>query len=139
VVPTFRGVGLTLSSSKIQFDRYSAKGDDATVSFIDTSKVFGGWKTILPVTKNGWIRYNSVDFGKVKPKTITVKAWSAKGGTLEVRDGSVTRQVLASVKIPQGNAWRTVTVPVNAVKPGIHHLVVAAKSSPVEVDWISFK
>jgi hypothetical protein len=137
VIPTFRGVGTTQASSKIQIDRYSEKGDDVTVSFIDTAKVFGGWKTNLPTSKNGWIRYNSVNFGKVK--NVTVRAWSAQGGTLEIRDGAVTGKVIATVNVPQGSTWREVTVPVSSIKPGIHHLVIAAKDSPVEVDWISFR
>jgi GH43 family beta-xylosidase len=139
VIPTFRGVGLTQASSKIQIDRYSDKGEDATVGFIDTVKVFDGWKSILPATKNGWIKYNSVNFGKAKPKTVTVKAWSAKGGTLEVRDGSLSGQIIATVKIPQGTAWRSITVPVTSSKTGIHHLGVVAKNAAVEVDWISFQ
>jgi len=139
VIPTLRGVGLTKASSKIQLDRYSDKGEDATVNFIDTAKKFDGWKSILPATANGWIKYNSVDFGKAKPKTVTVNAWSAEGGTLEIREGSVSGAVIATVKVPQGTTWSAVTAPVKAGKLGVQHLIVAAKGSAVEVDWVSFK
>jgi GH43 family beta-xylosidase len=137
VVPTFRGVGITQASSKIQIDRYSEKGDDATVSFIDTAKVFGGWKTKLPATKNGWIRYNNVNFDKVK--NVTARVWSAQGSTLEIKDNKPNGKVIATVKVPQGNSWREVTVLASSIKPGIHHLVIVSKGYPVEVDWISFR
>ncbi|MFD1256083.1 family 43 glycosylhydrolase [Mucilaginibacter terrae] len=137
VIPTLRGVGLTQALSKIQIDRYSEKGDNATVKFIDTAKVFEGWKTNLPATKNGWIRYNSVNFGKVK--NVTVRVWSGQGGTLEIRDAAATGNLIAKVKVPKGASWREVTVPVSSIKQGVHHLVIAAKNSAVEVDWISFR
>lgn len=68
VKPTFRGVGLTKATEKIQLDRYSRISDkDASVVYNDTLNYFDGWKTVLS-SKDAWIQYNSVDFGGGKQK-----------------------------------------------------------------------
>ncbi|CAM3825337.1 family 43 glycosylhydrolase [Mucilaginibacter galii] len=139
VVPTFRGVGVTQATAKIQLDRYSHKGEDATVDFIDTAHTFEGWKSILPATKSGWIKYNSVNFNKKPVKNLSIRVWSTKGGTIEVREGSASGPVIAVVKVNKGNTWQDLSVPVKMVRSGIHDLVVVAKGSTAEVDWISFK
>jgi hypothetical protein len=139
VVPTLRGVGLTQAASKIQVDRYSDKGSAARVDFIDTAKKFDGWKSILPATADGWIKYNSVQFERNGAKSITARAWSDKGGILEVREGSVKGPVIAAIKVPQGSGWRDITVPVTSVKAGTRNLIFTAKNSDIELDWVSFK
>jgi hypothetical protein len=64
VNPTLRGVGLTNASRKIEIDRYSLiNGKGASTSFLDSLYNFGGRKTILN-SRDAWIQYNSVDFGK---------------------------------------------------------------------------
>ncbi len=139
VTPTLRGVGLTKANAKIQIDRFSDKGEDATIAFIDTAKKFDGWKSIIPASPKGWVRYNRVDFGKTGNSRVSARAWSSKGGELEVRAGSPTGPVIATIKVPEGNSWNDYSAPVKSKLSGVKDLYFTAKGSTVEVDWVSFK
>ena len=140
VIPTLRGVGLTDASQKIQMDRYShISKEGASVAFLDTLNTLGGWKTILDAP-NSWIRYNSVDFGSKKFKSVNVRALSQTGGVLQIRLNNVEGPVVARVEIPKGDEWNIFNSSISEFQPGIHNLVVILKDNkPVEVDWISFK
>jgi hypothetical protein len=99
VIPTLRGVGLTDATKEIQLDRFSSKSSDGvSVDFIDTTNRFLGWKTIFNKS-NGWIQYNSVDFGKKKFRSIKVKAISKSGGTLQIRLNMCRKSCCCEVKI----------------------------------------
>lgn len=139
VIPSLRGVGLTLATSKIEIDRYSSKSEQgATISFLDTLNTFRGWKTSLSKQK-AWIQYNAVDFGAIKIKSITVNASSASGGTIEVRQDKPDGAVIAELKIPAGTSLNTLTGKVNKFQKGIHNLVLVLKdNNPVDVDWVQF-
>jgi len=139
VTPTLRGVGLTKASAKIQVDRFSDKGEKVTVAFIDTAKKFDGWKSTLPASAQGWIRYNRIDFGKASTQRVTARAWSAAGGELEIRTGSPTGMVIGTVKVSEGKAWSDFSAPVKNKLSGVKDLFFTAKGSTVEVDWVSFK
>jgi GH43 family beta-xylosidase len=139
VIPTLRGVGLTKANAKIQIDRFSDKGQDATVAFIDTAKKFDGWKSTLSASAQGWIRYNRIDFGKASTQRVTARAWSAAGGELEIRTGSPTGMVIGTVKVSEGMAWSDFSAPVKNELSGVKDLFFTAKGSTVEVDWVSFK
>src|SRR4029079_17727 len=96
VIPTLRGIGLSDATKEIQIDRYSNKSSDGTsIDFIDTTNRFLGWKTLFNKS-NGWIQYNSVDFGKKKFKSVNVKAVSKPGCVLQIHldnsDGPVIAQ-----------------------------------------------
>lgn len=138
VIPTLRGIGITNAKGQIQMDRFSAKSEDASVDFIDTTNRFLGWKTIF--TKPGsWIQYNTVEFGK-GIKSVNVRAISETGATLVVRANSASGPVIAEIKIPKGNSWSTAKKSITAVQPGIKHLVLQLKGEgKAEVDWISFE
>lgn len=140
VVPTLRGVGVTDASEKIQIDRYSMIGDGGTsIEFLDTLDWFQGWKTIFE-EGNGWIRYNSVDFGKGDLKTVAVKTFSPGGGMLEIRTASTDGPVIAKIAIPASGQWNTISAPLSSVQPGIQDLFVRSlKDTRVEVDWIQFE
>jgi hypothetical protein len=140
VVPTLRGVGVSKASHHIEPDRYSAIGETgASVSFIDTLNTFLGWKTIFN-GRNAWVRYNAVDFGIKKLKTVQVKANSENGGILQIRLNNANGPLLSQVKIPAGSGWNVVDAKVREFQPGIQNLVVvSADDNPVEIDWISFK
>jgi hypothetical protein len=140
VIPTLRGVGLTSASNQIQIDRYSRISDKGTsIGFIDSLNTFGGWKTVF-TTKDAWIQYNAVDFGKEKFKSVVVKASSKTGGNLQLRLNSCAGLVVAKINIPKGEAWQTVKVPVSGIKAGIQNLVViSTDNKPVELDWLSFE
>ena len=140
VTPTFRGVGLTGADKKIEIDRYSAKSETgAAIALIDTVNTFTGWKTILD--KSGaWIRYNSVDFGSKKQKSVQVNAASKTGGTLEIRLNKADGPVLAEVKIAKSDDWKVSKAKVSGVQPGVQNLVVVSKGEkPIEIDWVKFE
>jgi hypothetical protein len=113
--------------------------EGASVAFMDTLNTFGGWKAILGAAK-AWIQYDGVDFGSNKFKSVTVRALSRSGGSLEVRLNKVDGPVIARVEIPASNEWNTVRARISGLKPGIQNLVVSLiDSEPVEVDWVSFE
>ncbi|MBN1779729.1 family 43 glycosylhydrolase [bacterium] len=140
VTPTLRGVGLTQASGKIQIDRYSSICDTgASVAFMDTSDTFAGWKTILSV-KEAWIKYNGVDFGERKMKTLIVRALSETGGTLEIHIGKPGAFISAKVKIPASGNWQEVKAKVKKIPQGIQDVgLILRDSGPVEIDWIRFE
>ena len=139
VVPTLRGVGLTDAAREIQIDRYSLKGEGASIAFLDTLRRFEGWKTILDAA-NAWVQYNGVDFGSKKYKSVSVKALSRTGGTVELRFDEVDRPAIARVEIPRGGDWSIVRSNLSELQSGIHNLIVLLRGDDnVEIDWISFE
>jgi hypothetical protein len=102
VTPTLRGVGLTNATKEIQVDRYSSISDKSTsITFLDSLNTFKGWKTIFS-GKDAWVKYNTVDFGSKKLKSVQVKALSQTGGTLQIRLDNPKGQIVAEVRIPEG-------------------------------------
>ncbi|BBE15990.1 endo-1,4-beta-xylanase A precursor [Aquipluma nitroreducens] len=140
VTPTLRGVGVSLATNKIEIDRYSSKSETgSSIAFVDSANTFNGWKTILD-SKGAWVKYNTVDFGKEKLKTVEVKAKSVNGGILQVRLDKVDGSVIAEVKIPKSSGWNPVEAKVSKFQAGIHNLVVVLKDeNRVEVDWVKFE
>jgi hypothetical protein len=139
VTPTNRGVGVTSALQTIEIDRYSQISDrGVSVAFLDTLNTFNGWKTILS-KPNAWIRYNTVDFGSRKLKSVRVKALSQTGGALQILLDKADGILLAEVKIPEGTDWNTFDTRLSKYQKGIHNLVVILKdNNPVEIDWIQF-
>jgi hypothetical protein len=140
VIPTLRGVGTTGSSQKIQIDRYSSiSGEGVSVEFIDTSDTFQGWKAVMS-KPNSWIKYNAVDFGTKKAKTIQVKVLAENGGMLRISIGNSGGPVLSQVKVPGSAGWQIIKAKVKQFQPGIQNLVVETLSdNEAEIDWVSFK
>ena len=139
VIPTLRGVGLTKATQEIQIDRFSQISDKgASIAFLDSLNTFKGWKTVF--SANGaWIKYNSVDFGKKKAKTVAVRVSSKNGGVIQIKLNDPNGPVIAEVKIPEGKSWNIINGRILNKQKGIHNLVVVLKGdSPVEVDWIQF-
>lgn len=139
VIPTLRGVGLSPADKVIQIDRYSAISEKgASIAFLDTLNTFQGWKTKLDGA-GAWVQYNSVDFGSKALKNLLVKALSATGGTIQIRANSKTGPVIAEVKIPRSNDWKTTKASVAEIQKGVQHLFVMMKDNKqVEIDWLSF-
>ena len=140
VIPTLRGVGLTDATHKIQIDRYSLISEKgASVSFLDSLNYFGGWKIGL-TSKDAWIQYNSVDFGKNKLNKINVRAISKTEGTVQIRLNDINGPVIAKIKIPKGREWNIASAALLRYYPGIHNIVVQLQDdNNVEIDWLSFK
>ncbi|HEY3388514.1 MAG TPA: family 43 glycosylhydrolase [Prolixibacteraceae bacterium] len=140
VTPSLRGVGLTRATNKIEIDRYSSKSETgSSVAFLDSLNTFKGWKTVLN-RKNAWVKYNSVDFGKEKLKSVQVKAISEKGSTLQIRLENVDGPVIAEVKVPIGASWNIVEAKLSKHQTGIRNLVIMLKDeNPINIDWIKFQ
>jgi len=140
VTPTLRGIGLTSATDTIEIDRYSSKSDTGTsIAFLDSLNPFNGWKTML-TNKNAWVKYNTVDLGKKRLKSVQVKAMSEIGSTLQIRLDTADGPVIAEVTVPSGKSWNTIDIKVSKQHLGIHNLVVMLKDeNPVEVDWVKFQ
>jgi len=125
VTPTFRGVGLTPASEKIQLDRYSnLSKNGASIVLLDTANTFAGWKTILN-SSEAWVQYNAVKFGATALKSVQVKVYSSTGGILQVRLDKVDGSVVASINVPKGSDWKTINSLVRKILPGTHNLFVS--------------
>src|SRR5690606_25699663 len=105
----------------IQIDRYSnLSKNGASIALLDTVNTFTGWKTILK-TPDAWVKYNTVDFGSKKLKTVQVKARSENGGTLQIRLDKADGPVIAEVKVPKGKNWNTVEAKVSKPQTEVHN------------------
>lgn len=140
VTPTLRGVGLTRATDKIQVDRYSRISEQGTsIAFMDTLNTFEGWKTLF-TAGDAWARYNAVDFGNEKIKSVSIKATSQKGGTVQIFLDKANGILLATIEIPEGPGWKTIDAKLLKSVYGTHNIVVSLKgNNPVELDWVQFK
>jgi hypothetical protein len=139
VIPTLRGIGITKATDQIQIDRYSELSKEGvSISFLDNLDTFKGWKTTF--NKSGaQIQYNSVDFEHKRIKSVVIKAFSEKGGVLQITSGK-KKTVIAEVIIPKGNNWTEIKAPLLKFESGIQDLSVISKSdNQTEVDWIKFE
>jgi hypothetical protein len=140
VTPTNRGVGLSDPFKPIQIDRYSSISEkNVKIEFVDSTNTFTGWKAIFD-EEDAFIRYDAIDFGNKKIKSVKVKALSQSGSIIQIRLDKVDGTLLSEIKIPAGNNWNIVNKNLLSYRPGIHNLVVVAKNeNPVEIDWICFE
>ena len=140
VIPTWRGVGVTTSSQRIEIDRYSSKSENGvSVEFIDTLNTFKGWKTVLN-SKDAWIKYNAVDFGSEQLKKVQVKVFSETAAILYIRLNNDEGPLISKLKITGSGNWQEIESKIAEFHPGIHNLVITTDGdNHVEIDWISFK
>ncbi len=137
VTPSFRGVGLTKATDKIQIDRYSRiSSRRASIVYNDTLNYFDGWKTVF-TGKNAWIQYNGVDFSDVDIKWLEIKYLSPKGTHMAIRQNGKTT---GKIKIPASAQWTTACIKISGMASGVQNLLLTnAGNHPVEIDWVSFK
>lgn len=140
VIPTLRGVGLTLASEKIQIDRYSGISNaGVSISFVDTADRFKGWKAQFS-SPAAWLQYNSVDFGSKKPQSVELMVVSNTGGVLQIRSSSPSGPILSELNIPVSKTWKSITAKLSGATGGIQHLFITQKGAgEAEVDWMRFK
>jgi hypothetical protein len=140
VIPTLRGVGVVPATKEIQLDRYSAiSAKGAAIEFLDNTKPFEGWKTVL-TEKGAWVKFNNVDFGRKGVKAMKVRVQAESGVVLELRAGKPEAIVRAKVDIPKSVEWQVVTVKIKDAPSGIQDIeLVLRDSGRVEVDWIQFE
>ncbi len=136
VRPTFRGVGLTKATDKIQLDRYSRiSSRGASIAYNDTLNYFDGWKTVF-TEKNAWIEYNGVDFSDGNIKWMEIKYLSSKGTDIAI---SQNGKMAGKIKIPASSQWTTARIKVSGMESGVQNLLLTnAGNHPVEIDWVSF-
>jgi hypothetical protein len=139
VIPTLRGVGIVPATHEIQLDRYSAISEKgAAIAFIDEKKPFSGWKTVL-TEKDAWIKFDNVDFGKKRLKSLKIKTKSESGSTLAVRIGKKAATE-AMAKIPKSADWQITTINAKKLPSGIQDIEMMIRDSgQVEIDWIQFE
>lgn len=140
VIPTLRGIGVTDAKKEIQVDRYSAiSNEGASIDFIDTTNRFLGWKTIF--TKQGaWVQYNTVNFGAKPLKKITANMMGEKDAEIEIRAGSTTGPIIATLKPGNIKIWNISERNLVKTITGVQHIFITAKNnSRIEVDWVSFE
>jgi hypothetical protein len=139
VVPTLRGVGLVDARSEIQIDRYSASSPDGvTISFLDDSNPYAGWKTTFSGGKS-WVRFNEVAFAGTE-HSIAVRAKSPAKGQLEIHLDNPDGPLLGRVKIGPDRDWKVTSTRARKISSGVHDLVVTRDGAePLEVDWVSIR
>jgi len=139
VTPTLRGIGLVNANSEIQIDRYSAKSAEGTaISFIDDANSFAGWKTTFSTAKS-WVRFNEIDFGQGRQKSIEVRAKSLGQGVLEIHLDKQDGPLLGRVKIDKATDWKLLSGTAKEIPKGVHDIVVTQTGgTAVEVDWLRF-
>lgn len=140
VVPTLRGIGIVDAKSKIQIDRYSAiSGEGVSVSFIAETNHFAGWKISLSGT-NSWVRFNDVDFGSGKLKSVNARASSSTGGSVKIHLDSVDGPVLAQMTVKKSSDWKLIGAKASHIAPGTHDIFVTQEGlRSIDLDWISFE
>ena len=143
VIPTLRGVGITDARKEINIDRYSDISSDTAVfvTFINPANKFEGWKTIFN-KEDAWLRYNNVDFGTGWLEKVTLRAYSARGGTVLVSVGTKkdTARPVAKIEIPSSGKWALFDFDLTEAIKGTQDLFVTLKSSnPVQIDWLRFE
>jgi hypothetical protein len=140
VIPTLRGVGIVDAKSKIQIDRYSAiSKEGVTVSFLDATNTFAGWKISLH-GKNTWIQFDRVEFGKNELKSVNVRSVSSTGGFIEIRLDQADGPLLARVEIGKDAEWKVINARLQSVPAGVHNLfVIQDENNNIDLDWISFE
>jgi hypothetical protein len=140
VIPTLRGVGIANARSKIQIDRYSAiSKQGASVAFLDYADKHEGWKVSFN-DKDAWVRYDRVDFGNDRWKSVNIRLASSTGGTMEIRLDTLNGPVLARVDVGKGSEWNVVKSSLLDVPSGVHNLFVSVPEQiHADVDWISFE
>ena len=89
---------------------------------------------------NAWVQYNSVDFGKKPLKSVTIRATSGTGATIQLRTGSIDGPIISEIKIPKSSQWSLTTVKLLKFEPGVQNIFVIMKGDGnVQADWITFK
>jgi hypothetical protein len=125
------------ATSQIQIDRYSAiSPTGVTVSFLDASNTFAGWKIALN-GKNTWVQFDRVDFGQDELKAVNARCLSATGGTVEIHLDKVDGPLLARITAGADLSWQMVHALVANAPKGLHDIVVTHdEDNDVALDWI---
>ena len=136
VTPTYRGVGVTPASDRIQMDRYSGIYHVAAgIDFLDPAKPFDGWFVRLrrPGT---WVRYDEIDFGETSPEAVTFRYRAPENA--EVSAPLSDEESLGTFLLPASEDWTEVTLPVTGTATGLRNLKLLVLRGSADIDWVSF-
>ena len=136
VTPTYRGVGVTPASDRIQMDRYSGIYHVAAgIDFLDPAKPFDGWFVRLgrPGT---WVRYDEIDFGETSPEALTFRYRAPENA--EVSAPLSDEESLGTFLLPASEDWTEATLPVTGTATGLRNLKLLVLRGSADIDWVSF-
>ena len=136
VTPTYRGVGVTPASDRIQMDRYSGIYHVAAgIDFLNPAKPFDGWFVRLgrPGT---WVRYDEIDFGETSPEAVTFRYRAPENA--EVSAPLSDEESLGTFLLPASEDWTEVTLPVTGTATGLRNLKLLVLRGSADIDWVSF-
>lgn len=88
------------------------------------------------IQDNYYTAYNNVDFGNGTATSIVIRVYGASGGSIELHDGSVSGQLLATVNVPAGNSWTDLSTSVSLT--GQHNIYFVFKGNGFKMDKFSF-
>ncbi|GAA2592043.1 hypothetical protein GCM10010399_23250 [Dactylosporangium fulvum] len=105
IVSTTAGAEQTDTAGLIQAEAWSAQSGARTENTGDT----GGGKNVGWLANGDWMRYDGVDLGSTGAlaASIRVAAASRAGGTVELRAGTQTGEVLATFAVGHTGSWQT--------------------------------
>ena len=89
----------------LQAESYSAQSGAELETTADT----GGGQNVGYLANGDWLRYDNVDFGGAGTLTLGARLSSDSGttGTIQLRTGSPTGTVLASIPVASTGGWQT--------------------------------
>jgi hypothetical protein len=126
----------------VQAESYSAQSGAQLEPTIDT----GGGQNVAYLANGDWLRYDNVDLGAAGPLTLGARLASDSGttGAIQLRTGSPTGTVLASIPVVSTGGWQTwvTTTAVATTHPTGAQTVYATLSSAqagnfVNINWFS--
>ncbi|MDH7445529.1 carbohydrate-binding protein [Aquimarina sp. 2201CG14-23] len=103
-----------------------------------TTNSFVGW-----VNNGDWVQYENVDFGS-GANAIEISASSGtSGGTIEIRQGSVSGTLLGTVEVTNTGSftsWKTLTAGISPVngEQDIYFVFTGGNGYLLDVDWFKF-
>ena len=135
VTPTFRGVGVTPATSRIQIDRYSAcSHQGASLAFLDDQRPFDGWYICL-ARPGSWVRYDRVEFGETAPGTLSFRYRAPKDCVVSVSAGETGGRF----DLPASASWTTVSLLASLASTGLQDLKIELEEgAELQLDWLSF-
>ena len=89
----------------VQAESYAAQSGAQVEPTADS----GGGQNVAYLANGDWLRYDNVDLGAAGPITFGARLASDSGttGSIQVRTGSATGTVLASIPVASTGGWQT--------------------------------
>jgi len=126
----------------IQIDEHSGI-ENARVAPVEGDQPAGN--QVGHINAGGWLKYENVDFGKGKLKTMKAMVCSgSQGGILEIRLDSRTGPVLTSIKIPNTGGWKSwkiASAPITGKAKGVKDIYCLFKGNGknlYNLNWLRF-